>query len=335
MKKQLFRIICIIYIIPIVCSCNSPEKKEIKLAQLPIALSLVTRVADQHDFFKNANIKCSVISEPAGPAVVNALKSNAESSPTCGTIAITPTVTMIASKQKPVIIGTILYSKTEVKLVSFASKHITDNPNSLKGKRIGLVRNTIGDIYFSRLLKKIHLKPEDVIIVNGKPGDLKNLLLKNNIDAAVLWTPFATQCATEAKLQTSTKDDEVVISNDSTLYTVSMHIVTTEQKLKENRAGLVKFLKALTFSESYIQNNLGSVQSDFEKWLGLKTGELNDFITHSRFTVDLNVPQTKEFLTSELQWLKESKKDAYIPGDLSPFIDASLLKEVDPKRVKE
>ena len=100
---------------------------------------------------------------------------------------------MIAAGEHPVVLATTMVSTEDVRLLYFTGAGIGADPATLKGKRVGLVKNTVGDIYLSRLLAKAGLNQSDVSVVHARPADLKSLLLSGELDAATLWDPFVTQ----------------------------------------------------------------------------------------------------------------------------------------------
>lgn len=309
----------------------------LRFAQLPISYSAVTQTAEMERYFKAEGLDLQLISLPAGPDVVTALRGG--SAADVGGIAITPMVTMIGAGGEPVIIATTLTSNRQAKLVTFSKSGITENPSTLKGKRIGVVRNTVGEIYLSRLLKKGGLGNQDLTLINGRPADLRSLLLRGEIDAAVLWDPFIVQAEREYRLQlaegkAAPRGDPLVLV-DPTLYTLAFNIVTTRDKLSQKKEALVKMLRAAIKAEAYMRDNPKQAQAALEKWLNLEPGDLGDFFATTEFRVQLNVSQVKKWCREELEWLREGRPDTRTPEDLSPFVDASLLRSIDPDRVHE
>ena len=320
--------------------CNQrPEDASLRFVQLPISYSAVTQIAEIEGYFKAEGLDYQLISVPAGPDIVTALRGGGGAAADVGGIAITPVVTMIGAGDQPVILATTLTSNRQAKLVTYAKNGITADPSTLKGKRIGVVRNTVGEIYLSRLLKKAGLGSADVTLVNGRPADLRSLLLRGDVDGAILWDPFVVQADREyrrllAEGKTAPRGDPIVLV-DPTLYTLAFNIVTTRSKLAERREALLKMLRAAIKAEAYMRENPKQAQASLEKWLNLEPGDLGDFFATTEFRVQLNVPLVKQWCKEELEWLREGRPDTKIPEDLSPFVDASLLRSIDPGRVHE
>ena len=315
------------------------QGNSLRFAQIPISYSAVTHIAERKGYFTSDALAFSSFSVPAGPDVVTALKGTASAAADCGGIAVTPVITMIAAGDRPVVVATTLVSNHQAKLVTFADTGINENPVSLKGKRIGVVKNTNGDIYLSRLLQKGGLTRSDVVLVNGRPPDLRNLLLQGAIDAAVIWDPFIVQAQREyRKLIAENKAKsrgEVFVFVDPTVHTLAFNIVATRATCEKKRTELIEFLKGTVKAEQFIREQPEEAQRLLEEWLSLETGDLNDLMATTEFRIHLNVSQMKQWMKEELTWLKESQPDTQIPDDLSPFVDASFLKALEPDRVQE
>ncbi len=318
---------------------RGPAEPPLRFAQLPISYSAVTQLAESEGYFADEGLPYEMISLPAGPDLVTALRGRGGSAADAGGIAITPVVTMIGAGDEPVILATTLTSNSQAKLATFARSGITESPSTLKGKRIGVVRNTVGEIYLARLLQKGKLGSADVVLVNGRPADLRALLVRGDLDAAVLWDPFVVQVEREYRRQLPggkiPDRGEPSVLVDPTLYTLAFNIVTTRGKLEQSRGSLLKLLRASIRAESYIRRNPRQAQASLEKWLSLEPGDLGDFFATTEFRIQLNVPQVKKWYREELEWLRTKQPDTHAPDDLSPYIEASLLRSIDPARVHE
>jgi len=320
------------------CTKNPTGEKELTCTELPIAYSAVTHMAYDKGFISEEGLDYKLISVPAGPDVVTALRSGGDKAADCGTIAITPVITMIGGGGHPVVLATIMKSNQRVQLIAHLTSGITEDPTTLKGKKLGYVARTVGEVYLSKLLEKGGLSEKDVTLINGKPADLKALFLRGDIDAAILWEPFVAQAVRESKNQEGEKGDmlgDPVVYVDPTLYTLRFNIVTTEEKLHEKREQILKFLRASIKAGYFIEENPKEARKLTEDWLKLGGSDLDGFFETTSFRVYLNVPEIKTAMNDELEWLRNRQPDTTVPKDLSPYVDASLLKSIAPDRVKE
>src|SRR5712692_6319192 len=99
----------------LLCGCSQQrvpaERTGLRLAQLPIAYSAITQLAVSQGYVAAAGVAPEIISVPAGPDVVTALRAQSDSAADAGTIAITPVVTMIGANDHPIIIATTMTSR--------------------------------------------------------------------------------------------------------------------------------------------------------------------------------------------------------------------------------
>lgn len=311
------------------------QQTTLSIAQISIAYSAVSELANEMGYFKDNGVAVNVASVAAGPDVVTALRS--PSGTTVGTIAVTPVATMVGAGDDPVILATIMTSDEQVQLATFSKNGITDDPATLKGKKIGYIANTNGHIYLSRLLAKGGLTPDQVMLVNAKPADLVNLLVKGDIDAAVIWDPFIEHAQTAYTQQLAEKAvpdrGEYVTFRDKSLYTTAFNIVTTKEKLAANRPAIEAMLRGVLESEAYIKQNPAEAQKKLEAWLKLQPGDLDHFMKTSSSHVALNVPQMTKWLQDERAWLGTVQDIKDTRTDMSQFIDPSVLESIDPSRV--
>lgn len=328
----------------VLSSCGPREQAvdaagSLRFAQLPISDSAVTQLAQSKGFIKEAGLEYAAISVPAGPDVVSALKAPEGSGADAGGIAITPVVTMMGAHDQPVILATTLRSNYSAQLVTSTGTGITNDPATLRGKRIGIVRNTVGDIYLFKLLRRARLNYTDVTLVNARPPELRSLIIRGDIDAAVLWDPFLRQAvrgyreALAAKTTRARGEPSVFV--DPALHTQVFNVVTTRDKLKSHRPALLKLLKALLKAEQYISNDRAGAQAETETWLGLVKGDLDEVFAKAEYRVSLDVPYLKQQMQEHFEWLRRQQPDTFVPTDFSPYIDASLLKSVAGDRVIE
>jgi sulfonate transport system substrate-binding protein len=310
---------------------SGPATAELKAAELPISYSAVTHIAQAWGFIAAQGLTYRVLSVPAGPDLITALRVEGASAIDLGSIATTPVAVMIGAGDHPVVLATLIQSPAQVRLIALAGSGISSDPLSLRGKRIGFVGSTVGEIYLARLLAKAGLTDSDIKGVNGRPADLKASLVRGDLDAAVLWDPFIAQAASEAKAAKASADPQIFV--ESGLYRLSFYLVVPQRSIKARRADLVKYLRALVEAGNAVEGDRRRAQQELEQWLGLQAGDLTYFMDTTSFRVELNPAQVASDLRSELEWLRSRQPTTRVPEDLSTYIDATLLESVDAARI--
>lgn len=327
----------------LLCGCGEQHTSshtngdgQINYAEFKIALSAVSHVAFTGIHATTAELHPTIIGLEAGPNIVQSLRSTASSSGHAGNLAIEPVAAMILSDANPIIIGTTITGGKNVKLVTPSESGVSADPESLRGKKIGVVLDTIGESYLLGLLKKGGLRESDVVIVNGLPTQLMAGIYNGSLDAAVLWSPFLKivqrEYANRIKENPSLDKGAIRVFNDPDVFSLNMLIVTTRDKLRQERSDLKRLLQSFISAEIAINADRTSHQVAVENWLGLQSGDLSDFFSDAEFTLKLDVPK----IISELRLVVDrsaSKRGVIAPIDLSHYIDTSLLQEVDSGRV--
>ncbi|KWV91761.1 ABC transporter substrate-binding protein [Erythrobacter sp. YT30] len=319
------------------CEDKPSERTTLPYAEFKIALSAMSFLAYNQGYTSENGIDLQPISLEAGPDVVASLSSASERSGVAGNIAIEPVAAMIAAQRDPVVIATVLTSDRHVQLVTFAESGITDDPATLRGKRIGFVANTIGETYLLGLLERAGLSRDDLETLNARPTDLRSALVRGDLDAAILWDPFIQQARRiyNQGIKAGTAEDrgELLALVDPTIFTLRMNVVTTREKLEGSREQLVGLLNALIETEGYIEENRAEAQASVETWLGLEAGDLGDFFSTTSFRVELQETELRDQLQVTVNRLRAANPTSFAPNDYSPFVDSTLLVEIAPDRV--
>jgi sulfonate transport system substrate-binding protein len=303
----------------------------VKMAELSIAYSALSRIAAILGFIDSEKADVEILPVLMGPDAVGQLRSPAGAQ--LATIAVTPVVTMIGAGADPVVLATTLTSKRQVQLVTFEHTGITDDPKTLRGKRIGRVRNTVGEIYLTRLLERSGLRQSDVELVHASPSDLVNLLVRSDLHAAVLWDPFPVHVKRRYG-QSGKNELDVRVFIDESLYTLAFNIVSTKAKLRGNEESVKRLLLALLKAEGHFRKEPHDAQIKLEGWLGLSMGDLDHFMRTTNFRVELDQSRMERWLVEEMTWLKSVDTVKHAPLNMAPYIDASFLRAVAPDRVR-
>lgn len=311
----------------------------VNFAEFKNPLSSVSHIAYVQGFTAQRGINLHPISVESGPDVIASLKSSSNTAAQTGNLAVEPIAAMIAAGSDPVVLATAITSSDHVKIVTFQSTGITSDPTTLKGKRIGVVLDTIGETYLDRLLKLGGLERSEVILINSRPSEIRAALIRGDIDAGVLWDPFMQQAVRlyqqGVKSGTVVNRGQPVVLVNSKIFTTYLNIVTTRKYLTPSRPALVALLRSMIDAETFISSNQFGASTMIEDWLGLERGDLREFFGTAKFEVRLDTPALKGELLGVLQHLAANDKTTTVPSNLAPFVDTSLLEEINPKLVNE
>lgn len=249
-----------------------------------------------------------------------------------GTLAITPQVLQALQGKTLAVFATIQTTDQDIKVVGHRSAGI-DSGASLKGKRVGYVGGTFGEIFLSRYLDKHGLSESDVSLTSAGPPQLRDLFLSKSLDAIIIWEPIIQDILKDP----AANPDEIFLDVDTSLYIARMNLVASPETLQEKPEEAKKMVQAMLCGEKLIQENPEKAREVLEQWLDRSPGTLENVFDENTFRVELNVPALISDLEAEAQWAKEAvfKGQTTIPNDFSPYVDASIMESVAPERVKQ
>ncbi len=132
------------------------------------------------------------------------------------------------------------------------------NLKALQGMRIGTVEGTTSDTILNFALDSAGLTREDCTIICGKPDEIVAGMLRGELDACALWSPYTLE------VQEKLGNDAVMLANNmnfsNRLASLSSWI-TTASFAEQKKDALIRFTRALYRSMNYraIEGNMRQV----------------------------------------------------------------------------
>lgn len=198
-------------------------------------------------------------------------------------------------------------------------------PQDLKGKTIATRVGSTGSWFISVFLEKNGLKPSDVTIKNLDTQVLPIALCKGDIDAFFIWQPFGLRAQ-----QICPKQVHELSTAESYIDGYGMFGVRPNWLAQPgNRDKLVRFLRALIKGKAYAKSHPDAVIAYGKVKYGVDA-ELTRFsmkTVHNPIGFD---PLFYKDFCSLSAWMQRQHLLA-APIDYNKLIDASALKEIDPK----
>lgn len=292
-----------------------------------VAADQSTHVNPRLDCFSDAGLEPTIIKRSKGPEIVDALVSG---SADFGTLANTPLVFQALQGSDFVIFATIHSSDHDIKVVGHKSSGVRSGA-SLRGKRLGYVGGTFGEIFLNRYLKKHGLDMSDISLISAGPAQLRDLFLSRSLDAIVIWEPIIQDILNDP----ATDGEEIFVDVDRSIYTGRIHLVARPQTLQEKRKEAESLVKALICGEELTREHPNRVRDLLEEWLDRKPGTLSEVFVPADFHVELAPSLLLGELKSEANWANEAvfAGKAQIPDDFSRLVDTSVIETVAPERI--
>ncbi len=143
-------------------------------------------IADEQHFFADNGLNVTIKNYATGSdAVDNLLKGDND-------IAVATEFIIVknAFKNENIIgIGSIARSENNYLIIGRIDRGV-ENVSDLKGKKIGVPIETIGDFYLGRFLELHGISLRDVTIVDVRPEQSVDAIGNGTVDAILIWKPF-------------------------------------------------------------------------------------------------------------------------------------------------
>ncbi len=218
----------------------------------------------------------------------------------------------------------ILVEAQDQELVARRDRGITQR-SDLRNKRVGVALNTSSEYYLNLMLLLEKMQSEDVRMVDLLASEQVKAITRGDIDAAMLWEPFATMAKKE--LGTNAVSWEGQSGQDE------YGLLLGTQGTIEKRSGAIRrFLGALASAEAFIRNDRNGAMGIVAK--ELEDRHLESSWKNHRFVLGLHRPLVLK-MKAELQWLRS------VPGtghgevpDVYELIHFDALRSVAKERIE-
>ena len=204
--------------------------------------------------------------------------------------------------------------------------HGIQNPVDLRNMKIAVPRGSIAEFYLGKFLLLNKLTLSDVQIVYLQPAQLSEALTQGEVDAAVIWDPFA-------------YDVKAALGQNGVVWTPAagqnwlLVLLTGDATVNTRPGALEKLLRALFKAEDFIKKNPDRAQTIVAERLKLIMPYLQ--YAWSRTTYTLSLAQVLLLMMEdEARWMIQNKltDKTAVPNYLNNIYTGGLLK-VNPKAV--
>ena len=188
-KVLLSAIIMVLSLTMVIVFSSCSEKPEtVTVAEVPAAGSFIPYIAEEKGFFSQNGLEVTLKTYDSGPTAVNALMK--------GEVDLTPSgefpiVGLALQKASLSIIGTD--TRNFLWYVIGRKDHGIENISDLKGKKVAIQRQSLGEFYLGRSLDLHGLNIKDVTLVNTNPAQWVDVISNSSVDAVVVFDFYLNQ----------------------------------------------------------------------------------------------------------------------------------------------
>jgi NitT/TauT family transport system substrate-binding protein len=202
-----------------------------------------------------------------------------------------------------------------------------NRPEDLRGKTIGVPRNTSAEFFLGRFLTLNHISLQDVTVADIKPLDLVNALAAGKVDAVLIWAPVTYDIMKKI-------GDNAIAWPAQAGQNVYRLLVTREEYIKSKPGTLEKLLRALEQAAEFAGKYPDETRAIIAQRLNVNITDLQ--AGKSPINYELFLCQALVLtMEDQARWLMRNKltSQTRLPNYLDYF-HAETLAKVDPKAMR-
>lgn len=260
------------------CQLSRPENPEsVIIGTIDDIINALIYLADKKSFFTVNGVNVTIREYETGLVASDALARGE-----VDVAAATEFVIIGRAFQKEAISIFASHDKSQsIFLVSRKDRGI-ESIKDLKGKRIGLPRQTINEFYLGRLLQLNGLSLPDVVLIDIKPSQTVDAFNAGNIDAAITRHSFA------SRIKQQMGNGAVLREAQSDRPTFGI-VAARNGWIGQNPKTVRRFLKALAQAEDYLYQSPGEAKATVQTWLKFDEAYLEEVWPLHRFSLSLDL----------------------------------------------
>ncbi len=211
-----------------------------------------------------------------------------------------------------------------VRLVARRDRGITKLAD-IRNKRIGAMRNSVGEYFLDLLLVLEGIPRKEVQLVDLQPSDQVQAIAKGNIDAAVVWEPFPLQM--EKKLGANAVSWPA--QSGQNYYWL---LVARKETVTKRSHAIRCVLAALAEADEFVRNHRENAERIVASQLG--SDHIPDVWEKTGLKMELSRPFVLA-MEAEIRWMNSRHgAQTFRMPDLVDFIDFEALESLNPEKVK-
>lgn len=290
------------------CGPGYTQKREAVTVGIPwLEQNALIFIAEKQGFFANNGLDVTLKPYDTGPSAVGALlKGEVDIAGT----AEYPFVHLVLDKEPVRILSSV--DRFENNLIVARKDSGIAKIADLKGKRIGVARQTNNAFYLGRLLLLNHIQPEDVVLVDLKPGQFQQAIAGGEVDALIAWQPYVYQ------IQQAVPGVSTWPAQSSQM--VYGLMVSRDAWIADHPGTVVNYLKSLVQAEAYLIQNPDQSKSIVQDRLQYDDSYMNAIWADHHFSLTLDHSLIVA-MNDEARWMINNQP---VPGVQPPDFLAAI-----------
>lgn len=201
-----------------------------------------------------------------------------------------------------------------------------NNVADLKGKRIGVTRQTINEFFLGRFLELNGINLQNVTLVDAAPAQFVNAITGGDVDAIIAWQPYINQIVEQ-------EGNGVAIWPAQSSQPVYGVLVCSNGWLTQHNNTVERFLKSLAEAEDYLVGHPAEAKAIVQKRLNYDDSYIASVWPNHQFSLSLDFSLLVA-MNDESHWIISNNltSEKQVPN-FSDYIYLEGLKKVKPESV--
>lgn len=322
--------IIIVVILAIVLGLSSylnPQKdytgkmESINIGTVPTAASALIYIAQDQHFFAANGLNVSIKDYNTGAATTEALLKGEMD---IAWVAEFPFIKKAFAKEEISII-TVVGRFNEQYLFGRKDREINTIAD-LKGKKIGLPRNTIAEFYLGRFLELHGMTAQDVTVVDVPAQESVDAIVSGRVDGVIVWEPYSSKI----RMQLADRVVALPVQNNQPGYGV---VAGRSNWIVDRPEVINRFLKSLAQAEDYLIRNPAQAKAIVRKQLNYDDIFTEIIWSENQFSLSLDQSLILA-MEDEARWMIKNNltTEKAVPNFLD-YIYMDGLKAIKPESV--
>jgi NitT/TauT family transport system substrate-binding protein len=241
------------------------------------------------------------------------------------TAAQTPVVFNSFSRNDFAIVGGMVYSESDVKMLVRQNRGIND-PADLKGKTLGMTAGSSGHFFLGLFMAYYEMRASEVKTFDMEPASLTQALIEGRVDAIATWEPHIYKAR-------KVLGDKAFLLSSGGIYRTDFYFIATKDFIRKHFEALKRFLRAIEKAEEFIGNNNKAAMDIVVQRLKMEREILIETWDSFHFELFLDQPILTA-LEEEARWTVRNRfVDATKVPNYLDYLHSDALRAVKPEAV--
>ena len=306
------------------CNQNPPKQVEkIVVGAETVAHASPLWIAENKGYFKDEGLNVEIRGFDSGRTALRTMLNGEDVD--IATAAQTPVISNSFGRNDYAIIGTMMYSDNDGKMLARRDKGIS-SPSDLKGKTVGVTSGSSGHFFLGLFLAYHGLRMTDVKIVDIEATGLPQALMEGQVDAIATWEPHIYKAS-------KALGNKAFLLPAGGMYREDFYFIARKAFIKKHPEALTRFLRAIEKGEDFILKNKKEAMDIVGQRLKIDQEIMKATWDDLHFKLFRDQPMLVS-LEDEARWAIENKlTDATKVPNYLDYIYTDALKAVKPDAV--